>query len=167
MYLRILDEAVAELSEDREEKAPEVYLELEYSGYIPDSYISEPVEKMEVYKKITSVTTQEELDQVHFELQDRFGPLPEAVQSLLSLAEIRIICGNLSISALRERSGTVEVEFSKVSLISADKVVRLIQESAGNVKLAPSRPNVLLLKSERVGLAAKSEYLRERLSMLV
>ena len=167
MYLRILDEAVAELSEDREEKAPEVYLELDYSGYIPDTYVSEAVEKMEVYKKITSITTQEELDQVHLELEDRFGPLPEAVQSLLSLAEIRIICRNLSISALRERGGTVEVEFSKVSLISADKVVRLIQESAGNVKLSPSRPNVLLLKSERVGLAEKSEYLRERLSMLV
>jgi len=167
MYLRILDEAVAELSEEKAEKPPEVYLELDYSGYIPDSYITEPVEKMEVYKKIASVTTQEELDQVHLELQDRFGPLPEAVHSLLSLAEIRIICRDLSIAALRERGGTVEIEFAKVSVVSAEKVVRLIQESAGNVKLSPQRPNVLLLKSEKIGLSEKSEYLRQRLSMLV
>ena len=167
MYLRILDDAIAELRPDEQEKSPEVYLELEYSGYIPDSYIAEPMEKMEVYKKIASVTTQEELDQVHLELQDRFGPLPEQVQSLLSLAEIRIICRRLSIASLRERQGSAEIEFSKVSLISAEKVVQLIREGAGNVKLSPSKPNVLMLKTGKVGLAEKSEFLRERLSMLL
>ncbi len=167
MYLRILDDAVAELSHQKAEGPPEVYLELEYSGYIPDGYISEQVEKMEVYKKIASITTEEELAQVHYELEDRFGPLPEQVLSLLSLAEIRIICKKLSISSLKEKNGMVEIEVARVSRLSADKVVRLIQESGGSVRVLPTRPNVLVMTTGSIGLADKSEFLRERLSALV
>ena len=65
MYLRLLDEAIRELDRDgREEEAPEVYLELEYSGYIPDSYISDQLEKMEIYKGIAAISSDEELDRL-------------------------------------------------------------------------------------------------------
>ena len=130
MYIKLLDEAIRDLSEDGEEEPPpEVYLELDYSGFIPDSYIQESTEKMEIYKRIASITTEEELNRVHGELEDRFGPLPDEVSSLLSLAELRILSGKLFISSIKERKGTLEVEFAKVSKISADKVVRLDRKS--------------------------------------
>jgi transcription-repair coupling factor (superfamily II helicase) len=89
MYLRILDEAVAEMSRHPgDEEAPgEVYLELDYSGYVPDSYISDAAEKMEVYKKIASIQVDEDLQQVVAELHDRFGPIPDEVLSLLAISE--------------------------------------------------------------------------------
>lgn len=167
MYMRLLDEAVAELDGAREEGPGEVYLELDYTGYIPDEYISDPSEKMEVYKKISSVQTEEELAAVQGEVEDRFGPLPDEVLSLLSLAEIRTICKRLWIQSLKERKGTVTVEFSKVSIISVDKVLRLISESGGNVRLDPHRPQVLVMDTGVVGLKEKSEFIRERLSMLL
>ena len=129
MYMRLLDQAIAVLSDEEPEDRPDVYLELEYSGFIPDSYIAEPVEKMEVYKKIASITAEEELEGVFAEVQDRFGPLPDAVQSLLALAEIRILCRKLRIGSLRERGGEVEVEFSRVADISVDKAVRLAAQA--------------------------------------
>ena len=67
-------------------------MELEYTGFIPDSYILNPQTKMEIYKKIAAVSKKEELDAVYTELDDRFGPIPDEVYSLLALAEIRIIC---------------------------------------------------------------------------
>jgi transcription-repair coupling factor (superfamily II helicase) len=91
MYLQLLDEAIQRREEDTSEEPPEVYMELDYTGYVPDSYISEPEEKMEVYKKIAAVHTEEELGSVQSELEDRFGPLPDELYSLLSLAEIRIM----------------------------------------------------------------------------
>ena len=69
------------------------------------------------------------------ELVDRFGPVPDEVRSLLSLAEIRIICRRLSISSLKERAGHVRVEFSKVSKVSVERLLRMMKESAGRVKL--------------------------------
>jgi transcription-repair coupling factor (superfamily II helicase) len=166
MYLRLLDEAVARLSDSNYEPENEVYLELEYSGFIPDSYIQSATTKMEVYKKVAGITESEELERVYAELTDRFGPIPDEVQSLLSLAEIRILCKNLSIVSLKEHGGTVEVEFGKVARVSVDRVVRMMKESAGSVKLDPFRPNVLMLKTGSIGLKEKSEFIRERIAAL-
>jgi transcription-repair coupling factor (superfamily II helicase) len=167
MYLKLLDEAIRELEESEEEGPPEPYLELEYTGYIPDTYIDEPVEKMEVYKKIAAVGTEEELESVQGELEDRFGPLPDEVNSLLSLAEIRIICKKLYVSSLKERKGNVEIEFSKLAVVSPDRVLELIRAGGGKVRLDPNRPQVLRMETGSVGLKEKSEFIRSKLSSLL
>ena len=97
---------------------------------------------------------------------DRFGPVPDEVSSLLALAEIRILCKKLNVASIKERQGTVSVEFAKVSDISVDKVLRLISEAAGTVKLDPSKPNMLFLSIGKIGLKEKSEYIREKLEKL-
>ncbi|MCL2480743.1 MAG: transcription-repair coupling factor [Spirochaetaceae bacterium] len=168
MYLRLIDEAVRELEKDKEqEEAPEVYLELTYSGFIPDTYIKDQLEKMEIYKSIAAVSSQEELDRLYGELEDRFGPIPDEVESLMSLAEIKIICKKLFISSLKERKGILEIEFAKVSIISPDKIILLIKEAKGSIKLDPYRANVLIIKTEIIGLKEKSAFLRERLMRLL
>ena len=166
MYLKLLDDAVNALSGAQVEEV-EPYLELEYSGYIPDNYIAAPMVKMEIYKKIASVYKQEDLDSLQVELETRFGPMPDEVQSLLSLAEIRILCRKLSVATLKERKGQVSIEFSKVSKISIDRLLRLIKESNGRVKLDPQKPNAIILQTKAIGLKEKSEYIRERLASLL
>jgi len=168
MYLRLIDEAVRELEKDKTlEEAPEVYLELTYTGFIPDTYIKDQLEKMEIYKSIAAVFSQEELDRLYSELEDRFGPIPDEVESLMSLAEIKVICKKLFISSLKERKGILEIEFAKVSIISPDKVILLIRDSRGHIKLDPYRANVLIIKTEIIGLKEKSAFLRERLMSLL
>jgi transcription-repair coupling factor (superfamily II helicase) len=167
MYLRILDEAVRSLDKQEVTEAPEVYLELEYSGYIPDGYIGEAEEKMEVYKKIAAVTSDEELEGLTVELIDRFGPLPEEVLSLLSLAEIRIICKKLWISSVKERKGKLELEFAKVAKIAVNRLLALIRDSRGKIRFDPKRPYVIIMDTKTVGLKEKSEFIRDRLSVLL
>ncbi|HDQ13377.1 MAG TPA: transcription-repair coupling factor, partial [Sediminispirochaeta sp.] len=169
MYLRLLDEAVAEMNTDeqKQDEAPEVYLDLDYSGYIPDSYIQETAEKMEIYKMIAAIETDYDLERVYGELTDRFGPMPEEVQSLLSIAELRVICKKLHIRSVKERRGRVHVEFGKVSIISVDKVLRIIRESGGSVRLDPDNPNIILMSTEAIGLKEKSEFIREKLQALL
>ncbi len=168
MYLRLLEEAIQERSgEDREEEAPEVYLELDYSGFIPDSYITDPTEKMEIYKKIASVTDKEEQEKVYAELYDRFGPLPTEVQSLMALSEIRIICRQLWITNLKERKGAAYIDFGKVALISVDKLMKLIASSGNAVKLDHAHPERLIIQTGKIGLEEKSEFLKEKLSLLL
>jgi len=168
MYIKLLDEAIARFdNEKKQDQAPEAFLELEYSGYIPDSFIREPLTKMEAYKKIASITTEQELDRVYNEIEDRFGPIPDELLSLLSIAEIRIICKKLYIKLLRERKGVVTIEFSKMSLISPDKVIRLIKESGGRVYLDGKKPHCLFLKTGKIGLKEKSDFIREKLSFVL
>ncbi len=167
LYLRLLEDAVKRLTDEKYEAPNEVLLELEYTGFIPDTYIKNPQTKMEIYKKIASISSKNELDRVYTELEDRFGPMPDEVHSLLALAEIRVFCKELEISTLKERMGHVTVEFSKVSAISVDKVLRLIRESGGSVKLDPKRPNILLLETGKIGLKEKSLFIREKLEALL
>jgi transcription-repair coupling factor (superfamily II helicase) len=165
LYLKLLEEAVAKMTESGEiEEEP--YLELEYAGYIPDDYVSGPTVKMEIYKKIASIVNQDDLDALHAELEDRFGPLPEDVQSLLSLAEIRVLARRLSIASIKERKGVITLEFSKVSKVSVERLLALMRESSGRIKLDPERPNVLMVTAGQIGLKEKSEYLREKLAAL-
>ena len=166
LYLRLLEEAVERLQNAGYEPETEPIIELEYTGFIPDSYIRVPETKMEIYKKIAAVRTAEELDRLYAELSDRFGPVPEEAESLLSLAEIKIICAKLAIASLKERNGTVRITFAKVSKISIDKLLRMIKESAGRVKLDAKQPNVIMLETGSIGLKEKSEFISEKLNQL-
>ena len=166
LYLRLLEEAVERLQNAGYEPETEPVIELEYTGFIPDSYIRVPETKMEVYKKIAAVRTTEELDHLYAELSDRFGPVPEEAESLLALAEIKITCSKLAIASLKERNGAVRITFAKVSKISIDKLLRMIKESAGRVKLDAKQPNVIILETGTIGLKEKSEFISEKLGQL-
>ena len=166
LYLRLLDEAIQRLENSGYEAETETLLELEYSGFIPGSYIDSPQEKMEVYKMIAAIRDRDELERVYAELLDRFGPLPDEAASLLALTEIRIICAALAVASLKEREGVVRVEFAKVAKVNIDRLVRLMKESPGKVKLDPKQPNVLTLATGNIGLREKSEFIREKLAAL-
>ena len=166
MYLTLLNNAIERLSDSDWHAPEEVLLELEYSGFIPDSYIKEAQTKMEMYKKIASVGSQDELSAVMAELYDRFGPAPDEVNSLLCLAKIRILCNKLSITSLKEKKGCATIEFGEVSKLNIDKVLRLIKTNAGRVKLDAQHPNRLILQTGAIDLKSKSEFIKEKLEQL-
>jgi len=168
MYMKLLDEAIAlQDKENIREQAPELFLELEYSGYIPDWYIDDMIEKMEVYKKIASITTEQDLARIYQELEDRYGPLPDELYSIFSVAEMRIICRKLFITSIREKQGKAVITFSKLSLVSVEKVLRLLRESGGTVFLDSKKPQCLFLKTGNIGLKEKSAFIKEKLFFLL
>ena len=168
LYMRLLNEAVNRLTAQKDYKPDsEVLMELEYSGYIPDTYVTIPQIKMEIYKKIASITTDAEFEAIVSELSDRFGPIPDEVSSLLALAEIRIICGKLSITSIREKQGEVKVEFGNTAKISIDNFMKLLKDNPGTIRLNPTMPNVLFIKLGKIGLKEKSEFIREKLDKLL
>lgn len=166
LYLHLLDTAVRELENKNYVPETESVVELEYTGFIPDSYIHSEDTKMEIYKKIASVRTDDELDTLIAHLNDRFGPAPVEVESLLSLAELKVLCKKLSIASLKEKNGKAAVEFSQVTKISIDKLLKIIQKSKGKISLDPKRPNVITLQTGSIGLKEKSEFIKEQLGEL-
>lgn len=167
LYIRMLEETVIALEGKEKEFGEDIVLDLVYSGFIPDSYVQDPVDKMVFYKKIASVQSDLELLAITSELNDRFGTMPVEVQSLLCLAEIRILCRKLFISQMREKNGYLEIQFEKVHLINTNKVVRLLQEGRGNLSFDPRNPRILKIKTHSIGLEEKSEFIRDYLNQLV
>ncbi|WP_245523817.1 transcription-repair coupling factor [Sphaerochaeta globosa] len=168
MYIRILDEAIRDLQNvGVKDEEREVFLELDYTGFIPDTYIKAPSVKFDIYRKISSIVNDEQLQGLASELSDRFGPPPVEVANLLFIAEIKIICRKLSIIHLTDRKGVVAVEFGKVADLNVNKVMNLISLSNKTVWLDMRRMNVMYLKTDAVSLKDKALFLMEKLQRLV
>ncbi len=91
LYVRLVGEAVAEFKGEVAEERPEVKIELPIDAHLPHSYVPGERLRLEAYRKIAEVAGEDGLDAIRAELKDRYGPLPEPVERLLSVARFRIL----------------------------------------------------------------------------
>lgn len=167
MYLTLLNAAIERLTKSGWEQNDELLLELEYTGFIPNTYIDEAEIKMEVYKKIASIKEESEYLAILNELEDRFGPLPDEVNSLLCIAKIKILCRKLKIDSLKERRGVVTIIFNKKANISIDKMMALLKTNANKIKLNPLNTFELQMFIQDIDIATKTDFISEKLEMLL
>ncbi len=99
-YHRILDEAVEELrteefsavfEEERKPKATETLVDIDADALIPEAYLSNRIERLNMYRRISECPSTKELTQVADELADRFGPLPTEVTQLIAGVQIKLL----------------------------------------------------------------------------
>lgn len=166
MYMRLLEEEIDKLT-DNENAVRPVLLELDYSGFIPEEYISDPSSKFEAYKKIASVTTEGQLEGLRAELENRYGTMPEEVDNLFCIAEIKILCRRLSIFHLSESRGVVEIEFSRLSDLNPDRVINLLRLADGKVQMDSRRMNYMRMETGAVSLKDKAVFILEQLRRLI
>ncbi len=166
MYLRLIEEEIEKITRKPEEIEREVLVQLDYTGFIPDSYIRDPSQKFEIYKKIASIRTQGELDGLKSEVESKYGEAGEEVENLFCIAEIKIVARELRISSLKEYKGVIDVVFDEVSVLNPGKVVSLITLSAGRVRLDPRQYNHLMISTGTVSLRDKAVLILETLRRL-
>jgi len=100
MYCRLLAEAVRRLKNEPIEKPATAVLDLGFSVYIPKSYIPSDRQRMDVYRRIAAAKNDQDLKRLAEELSDLFGPVPEEVQVLLDMTEIRILASSGRIKSI-------------------------------------------------------------------
>ncbi len=114
LYNQLLREAVGELRGEevpQQEPAPPAW-ELRLDAYIPDSYIPDARQKVELYRRLALVDSLEALEDLRAEVRDRFGPIPEPVAYLFKLTELRLRAKELNISEVQHLDHTMVVRFS-------------------------------------------------------
>ncbi len=90
LYVRLVGEAVAEFRGDTSVDEPEVKIELPVDAHLPHGYVPSERLRLEMYKRLAEVRTQEQVDEVRAELEDRYGDLPTPVDNLLAVARLRV-----------------------------------------------------------------------------
>ncbi len=98
LYCRLVNEAVNELRGETIPEPPEVTIEVPVDAHIPADYISREAARLEAYRRLAAVTGHEEVDDIRAEWIDRFGPVPESAESLLSIARLRVECLRAGVS---------------------------------------------------------------------
>ncbi|TDE28924.1 transcription-repair coupling factor [Actinomadura sp. 6K520] len=90
LYVRMVGEAVQDLKEGgREPEAVETKVELPVDAHLPHEYVPGERLRLDAYRRIAAITSEDEIGAVHDELKDRFGPLPVPVLNLLEVARFR------------------------------------------------------------------------------
>ncbi len=122
LYSRILKKAIHNLQKGTEPTLDEVIaseegctVELPLSAFIPASYINADAEKMDVYQRLSEITSAHELELMTAELQDRFGRLPVEVINLLYLIGIRITASRLGIMNITIKDGILHFKLDKTN----------------------------------------------------
>lgn len=103
MYIRILEEAVLEEKGILPKEEKESTIDLKINAYIPEKYIRLPGGRIEMYKKIASAKTGEDMDEVLDEMLDRYGNIPREVENLCKVALLRARCENCGIKKIEQR----------------------------------------------------------------
>ena len=101
----MVSEAVAELKGETPKPPAEIRLDLPMTANLPASYVSREDLRLEAYRRLATVTTQEEVDDISSEWSDRYGPLPEPAEALLSIARLRAECARLGAREIAVVSG--------------------------------------------------------------
>ena len=114
LYSQMLEEAVNEKRGIKEETpdAPEVEVELNLDAYLPAEYIQNEQAKIEIYKKLRKVETEDQLFDVKDELIDRFNDYPVEVERLLDIVEIKVHALHAGITLIKDKGKTVEISLS-------------------------------------------------------
>jgi len=137
LYVQMLERAVAKLK--GEERAPELRtaLSLGMDVRIPTEYIPSENLRLRTYKRISSIATETEKQDVRKELQDRFGAPPKAVENLLEFAVLKYMSERLRIAAVERQGSKIAMRFHPETTLEPAAVVKVVRSRKG-IKLDPS-----------------------------
>jgi transcription-repair coupling factor (superfamily II helicase) len=131
LYLQMLDEAVAAAADGdgaAEEWEP-VRLDVNVDAYVPADYIGYEQAKVDVHRRIAAAREVSELAELRTELEDRFGPLPDALENLIMLQQARIKLGQAGARAVTFRNGRLAVTPVELDSVRAKRVRAEIPEA--------------------------------------
>jgi transcription-repair coupling factor (superfamily II helicase) len=103
---------------------------------IPEDYIYDMSQRLRTYKRISSAESEEELAEIHAEIADRYGPIPETVESLFEYSRLRREASRLGIASIDREGERLAVKFTEEAKIDPDKLIALV--STGSASFAPS-----------------------------
>lgn len=114
LFIKLLNEAV--LTEKGEPPKPETEctITLDLDAYIPDAYVRYPAQRMELYKKIAMIETEQDRDDILDEMLDRYGDIPKASENLLNIALIRAYGKKCGIKQIRQAGPDIQIYAEKI-----------------------------------------------------
>ncbi len=114
LYCKLVDDAIRTLQgEIINENREEISVELMVTANIPNWYIENETLKLQMYKKIATVSTEADEDEIIDEMMDRFGDVPRETLNLIRVSRIRALAENLSVVRIYEQQGKVIVAFAE------------------------------------------------------
>jgi len=164
LYTQMMEEAMAELKGEESTSEPDTQINLRTSAFIPESYIGDTSLRLAAYKEISSAGDEQELSRIAADLRDRYGPLPEPAENLLTIMGLKIIAKAARVSRIDGGARLVTITFSGDARISPDRIMALLKRNPGRIKLIQEFALQLAIADETLKTA--SDAVRKCLQQL-
>jgi transcription-repair coupling factor (superfamily II helicase) len=169
-YLRLVEDAVRRLkhADGGPARFPEPEVSLAGSAYIPEGYVSDPGQKLHLYRRLSKLEERAEVERLREELEDRYGPLPEEVERLLDAHLLRLLGRELGIERVFVRGGEGRITFRAAAnprLAALEGPFRDRQVEVGVRRLAPLSLSLVRIGPEpltRTLIRALDELVKQR-----
>ncbi len=153
LYCKMLNESVKELKgETQPEEEFDTVIDLDIDAFIPERYIKNEFQKLDVYKRIATIESEEEYDDMFEELMDRFGEPPKAVQNLLAVANLKAMAHRAWLTEIAQKGD--QIRFTMFERAKADPagIELLVKESKGKMKFViDTNPYFIYMKPRKNG----------------
>ena len=157
LYTSMLEAAVKEMKGESAEEHPAAQLNLGIALRIDESYVPEENQRLRLYKKIAGANSEKAVNEVRAEMEDRYGPLPDATVYLLEAAMIRLECERMGVAQIDRKRSELQIRFTENASVDPQHLMKLVARNAkrgaqftpqGLLKypLAASRPDEILLE---------------------
>jgi len=128
LYCRMLEDAIKQYKGDIEKEPIETFIDIKVDAYIPNSYIKNEIQKIEIYKKIASIESKDEFLDIQEELEDRYSDIPPSVSNLMHIAYIKSLARQLGVIDIKDKKDFINVKFNDKDRITDCLVKNLIKD---------------------------------------
>ncbi len=131
LYTQMLERAVREMKGEAAPDEAETQLNLGLNIRITGDYIAEENQRLRMYKRVAGVETESQLADVGAELQDRYGPPPQAVRNLLDYASLKLLCMRVGVNAIERKRDSVTFKFRQNAAVDPEHLARFVAGQRG------------------------------------
>ena len=143
-YCKLLDEVVKEMKGIEVEEEIDITIDINVSSFIPDSYIENGNQKIEVYQNIALCRDEQDLKNIEEDITDRFGKMPKEVMNLLEIARIKNMCRAIGITKITQRQNNIIFNFNPEHFII--DIDAIIKKYGNRVKVSPAKEPYITYK---------------------
>jgi len=162
MYCKLIEETLHEVQGGQMNPSElETRVDLKVDAYLPNDYVRDERQRMEMYKRIAALATEADREDITDELLDRFGETPAVVDALLDIAQLRALANRLGVSQVLYRKGQLMMKFN--NHYAPDPMVFLPALAVDKRLAFSATPAALLLKDPRL---EERDMLREGVAVL-
>ena len=126
-YCKLLDEVIKDMQGIEVQTEQDVQIDLNISSYIPDDFIENSSQKIEVYQNIALCRTEEDIQNVIDEVIDRYGSIPKELDNLLEIARIKELARKAGVTKIAQRPESIVFYFQRESM-PVEKVEELLKQ---------------------------------------
>lgn len=131
LYVKYLEEAIKRARGEDVSYLREIELDIHIDGFIPVDYISDNEQKMEAYKKIAAISTQEDFEIVIEELIDRFGDIPETVYNIIVAQRLKSLAAGLGFDRISELKGEMIFSYADNTMFALPEIAKISESYQG------------------------------------